>query len=381
MQPIGAFFQKLATAVVNSINRIIEGLGRLFNIGTDNQRTNLENKVKSSSDAYTLAIRQGLHKSTDPRDKARFNRIKRERDAAMGNMQDFYAANPTDSSTSGSKFDDPVSQDQLNEKLAKRQLQLGLITKEKFDQLALDREAQLIFDEMTEIQGEKFTMKLDEIKAKLKENKDATFNFKEEMKKVAESAMDLSANMGQLAVSAVNRLADGFAELAVSGKASFGELTRSILADLQRMIVKAIFFKTLFNLVPGLESFLGFEKGGVVNNGEVKGSANGNVFVKNKIVPYAMGGIVNKPTLFPMANGMGLMSEAGPEAIMPLKRGANGKLGVQASGGVGNIVVNVDAKSSSVEGNEMQGRQLGRMIAMAVQSELVEQQRPGGLLR
>ena len=40
-----------------------------------------------------------------------------------------------------------------------------------------------------------------------------------------------------------------------------------------------------------------------------------------------------KPTLFPMAQGMGLMGEAGPEAIMPLKRGANGKLGVQSSGG------------------------------------------------
>ena len=153
------------------------------------------------------------------------------------------------------------------------------------------------------------------------------------------------------------------------------------MADLQRMIVKAIFFKTLFKLVPGLENSLGFAKGGVVDNGEVKANAKGNVFAKNKIVPYAMGGIVNKPTLFPMANGMGLMSEQGPEAIMPLKRGANGKLGVQSSGGVGNIVVNVDATGSSVEGNEMQGRQLGRMIAMAVQSELVEQQRPGGLLR
>ena len=52
-----------------------------------------------------------------------------------------------------------------------------------------------------------------------------------------------------------------------------------------------------------------------------------------------------------MANGMGLMGEAGPEAIMPLKRGANGKLGVQSSGGVGNIVVNVDASGSSVEGD------------------------------
>ncbi len=374
MQPIGAFFQRLATSVVNSINRIIEGLGRLFNIGTENQRINLENKVKESSDAYTLAIRQGLDKSTDPRDKLRFSRIKAARTIAMDNMQDFYAANPSESGTAESNFDDPISQDKINEKLAKRQLQLGLITQEKFDQLEIDREAQIIFDEMTEIQGSKFKMTLDEIKAKLSENKEETYNFKEEIKKVAESAMDLSANMGELAVSAVNRLADGFAELAVSGKANFGDLARSILADLQRMIVKALFFKAIFGLFPGLEKFLGFEKGGVVE------SAKGNVFAKNKIVPYASGGVIDKPVIFPMAKGMGLAGEAGPEAILPLKRGKGGRLGVEASGGTNNIVVNVDASGSSVEGDDEQAKRLGQLIGIAVQSEIVEQQRPGGLL-
>ena len=66
---------------------------------------------------------------------------------------------------------------------------------------------------------------------------------------------------------------------------------------------------------------------------------------------------------------------------MPLKRGKDGKLGVIAQGGgLGNIVVNVDATGSSVEGNEQDSRQLGRLIAIAIQSELIEQQRPGGLL-
>ena len=58
-------------------------------------------------------------------------------------------------------------------------------------------------------------------------------------------------------------------------------------------------------------------------------SKDGNVIAQNKIVPYASGGIVNKPTMFPMANGVGLMGEAGPEAIMPLKRGPSGRLGVE----------------------------------------------------
>jgi tape measure domain-containing protein len=111
-------------------------------------------------------------------------------------------------------------------------------------------------------------------------------------------------------------------------------------------------------------------------------NANGNAFGANGIIPFAKGGIVNSPTLFPFAKGTGLMGEAGPEAIMPLQRGANGKLGVLATGGGGdiNVVVNVDASGSSVEGNEQEGQQLGRVIAAAMQAELIKQKRPGGLL-
>ena len=77
---------------------------------------------------------------------------------------------------------------------------------------------------------------------------------------------------------------------------------------------------------------------------------------------------------------MGLMGEAGAEAIMPLKRGRDGKLGVQSSGGIGNIVVNVDASGSSVEGNTQQSSELGKMLGSVIQAELIKQKRPGGLL-
>ena len=113
----------------------------------------------------------------------------------------------------------------------------------------------------------------------------------------------------------------------------------------------------------------------------------GGTFAKNNIVPYAMGGVVSRPTLFKFAQGgtmrTGLMGEAGPEAIMPLSRGANGKLGVASVGGGGttNVVVNVDASGNSqVAGDQTQGAQLGRVISQAVQQELIKQRRPGGLL-
>ena len=116
--------------------------------------------------------------------------------------------------------------------------------------------------------------------------------------------------------------------------------------------------------------------------GRLSPNADGNAFGANGIIPFAKGGIVNSSTVFPFAKGIGLMGEAGPEAILPLKRGADGSLGVMASGGGGdvNVVVNVDAKGSSVEGDEQGANQLGRVISAAVQSELIKQQRPGGIL-
>jgi hypothetical protein len=63
-------------------------------------------------------------------------------------------------------------------------------------------------------------------------------------------------------------------------------------------------------------------------------SADGNVFAQGDVVPFASGGLVTRPTFFPMARGgVGLMGEAGPEAIMPLKRDGQGRLGVVSGGG------------------------------------------------
>lgn len=80
--------------------------------------------------------------------------------------------------------------------------------------------------------------------------------------------------------------------------------------------------------------------------GELFPSANGNAFGPSGVIPFARGGVVNSPTFFKFANGGsfagGVMGEAGPEAILPLKRGAGGKLGVVAEGaGGGGVVVQI----------------------------------------
>lgn len=78
--------------------------------------------------------------------------------------------------------------------------------------------------------------------------------------------------------------------------------------------------------------------------------ADGAPFSQGRVMPFAQGGVVSGATTFPMRGGMGLMGEAGPEAIMPLARGPDGKLGVRGGGGGGGptVVMNIttpDAKS------------------------------------
>jgi len=157
---------------------------------------------------------------------------------------------------------------------------------------------------------------------------------------------------------------DALVKFVMTGKLSFADLTRSILADMARIAIR----QAMLNLGKSIFPFLR--------------NADGNAFAQNGIVPYRKGGVVNSPTMFRFGgSNLGIMGEAGPEAILPLQRGKGGKLGVIAEGGGGaNITVNVDASGTSVEGDESSGRQLGEMIASAIQSQLIEQKRPGGIL-
>lgn len=75
--------------------------------------------------------------------------------------------------------------------------------------------------------------------------------------------------------------------------------------------------------------------------------ADGAGFSQGRVMPFANGGVVSGPTVFPMRGGTGLMGEAGPEAIMPLTRGSDGKLGVRGGGGAPvNVVMNIQTPDS-----------------------------------
>ena len=130
-------------------------------------------------------------------------------------------------------------------------------------------------------------------------------------------------------------------EGAINGTKTLGDVARSVFTQIQRSLIQF-----------GVNAFLG----GLPGIGQFF-RANGGPVTSGK--SYMVG-------------------ERGPEMFVP---NAGGRIVPNSDmGSATNVVVNVDASGSSVEGDEAQGRELGRLISVAVQSEIIQQQRPGGLL-
>jgi lambda family phage tail tape measure protein len=217
--------------------------------------------------------------------------------------------------------------------------------------------------------------------------KDGLNTYIQQIRTMREAIADLSLN-------AFTGLEKVIGDLVTTGSANFREFARSILEATSRMIIQQLVLRSVMQavgfLLPGGSDPFSKVAGALSGKGALSAGkltpggifAMGGVLGRNGIMPFARGGIVNRPTVFPFANGIGLMGEAGPEAIMPLKRGPGGRLGVEAAGGanMGNITVNVDASGTSVQGDAPNSNKLGEALGAAVRAELVKQRRPGGLL-
>ncbi len=192
----------------------------------------------------------------------------------------------------------------------------------------------------------------------------ATQRFANELER-AEKQTERTDRMGvQMGMS----FSSAFEDAILDGK-KFGEVLQSLERDIARIILRTAVTGPAGEAISGavsggMKSLMGnfsFSAAGNAQGvpvyssassvGPFLPSANGNAFWGGNVIPFANGGVVSSPTMFPMARGMGLMGEAGPEAIMPLQRGADGKLGVRAGGGgQGGVVINqtitIDARGA-----------------------------------
>ena len=174
----------------------------------------------------------------------------------------------------------------------------------------------------------------------------------------------------QLADDIANTFGDAFMSIVdgtKSAKDAFKDMARDIIKQLYRILVVEQMVQSISGAIRG--SFGGGAPQGPMPSGNP--------------IPHANGGVVGSPTTFPMSGGRtGLMGEAGPEAIMPLKRGANGKLGVQMEGGGATTVVqNFNFSANGDDSVKKIIAQAAPKIAQMTKSEILNDRRRGGTMK
>lgn len=231
-----------------------------------------------------------------------------------------------------------------------------------------------------------------------------------------DSARNIAGQTKSLFGNAFSSMEDSLVNFAVTGKASFADFTKSILADMARIATRQASSALLGSLVGAAASYFGGSAAG--GNGLAAGSAgaaSSNLGASaggysGSYFPQAMGGawsggvqmfadggaftnsIVSKPTSFGMANGKtGVMGEAGEEAIMPLTRTSSGKLGVMAMGGGGagatqiNVEVHIDgdgnaSSSADAPGYDLFGKELAAFVEQKYQQMRNKDMGQGGVI-
>ena len=186
--------------------------------------------------------------------------------------------------------------------------------------------------------------------------------FAKKFSTYAKSVNDFGGQVGDIVIKSFRGMEDALVSFVQTGKLSFADFARSIIADMTRIAIRQAIIAPLMG---SFSSFLGNTFGPKpVPTGPI---ADGSAFVPHR----AAGGPVKGGSPY-------MVGERGPELFTPSRSGSITPN--HALGGSTTINVSVDASGSAVEGDDAQSNELGKMLAAAIQSELVKQQRPGGLL-
>ena len=201
--------------------------------------------------------------------------------------------------------------------------------------------------------------------------------------------------ISDLTTKSFNSMTDELTNFVMNGKADFKSLVNSIISDLARIAIQKSITEPLAGALSGvfsggISSLFGggvssfFGGSGLSGFGSISGSTslgslsgygffeNGGAFNGGKVIPFAKGDVFDSPSYFPMGKNLGVMGEAGPEAIMPLSRGGDGKLGVKSKPAIVNVVINNNTKSTTTqkESTDNQGNRIVEIFIDEIDNEL-----------
>jgi phage-related minor tail protein len=210
--------------------------------------------------------------------------------------------------------------------------------------------------ENTRTEAEKYAAELENVATLYKSGAIDSDVYARSVAQLAEEFDPLGQLISGLADTVETELNTAF-ESVIDGTATLGEALLSFASNVLATVAQDLFAQQFATpIAAGIKGLF---------------SEDGNVFGPGGYVPFAKGGVVSGPTIFPFANGTGLMGEAGPEAIMPLSRGSDGKLGVAAANGnsAPKITINNYSNQEASASSDNMGNiivEIGRAIAQDI---------------
>ncbi|QQE82880.1 phage tail tape measure protein [Pseudomonas putida] len=365
----------------------------------------MELGIKNLNTAYADPVLQKRAEEERKLAEVRRNSAEAYRKAMEVVLQTRQEAISADVAGVGMGDDQREEADRLNavrQKYAEARRQLEEQQEDVSRRLSQDAYQQRLAD-LADYQARELQMEVDGFEARLQAQRDYRNGAKRAWANIQADAANVAGATDDMLTTGFNSARDAVAEFAMTGKANFKDFATSVISDMGRIASQQAASSLLSGLVGmGISAASSFFGGGG-GNGLPAGSAgatSSNLGASqagygSTYFPQALGGawsngvqlfekgagfatntILNTPTMFGMGDGdLGIAGEAGPEAIMPLARGADGSLGVQMVGGTGggstvvqvSVPVAVTLEDRSSDGMELDSTALQQNIQQQMQ--------------